>query len=59
MRSQGCGDLNREMAYEYEEGYRAKVSPQFLSITYHIQKHMGFFSLLMGLKKYLLFVYQG
>lgn len=29
MRSEGCGDLNREMAYEYEEGYRAKVSPQF------------------------------
>lgn len=54
MRSEGCGDMNREMAYEYEEGYRAKVSPQFLIITYHIQKHIGlFFLVLMGLKKML------
>lgn len=40
MKSEDCGDVNREMAYEYEEGYRAKVGPQFPSIPYHIQKHL-------------------
>lgn len=40
MKSEDCGDVNREMAYEYEEVYRAKVGPQFPSIPYHIQKHL-------------------
>lgn len=25
MKFEDCGDVNREMAYEYEEGYRVKV----------------------------------